>query len=156
MFFVTLAPAIVSLKRINAVTNAKLEINDPAKPAHFKPSGDLEFRNVSFRYKNADSDVLHNISFKIKEGQTVAFIGATGCGKTSLMDLIPRFHDVTAGEILINGVNIKDIRQNDLRDAIGYVPQKSFLFAGTVAHNIKYGKNISDQRMLKAAQIACA
>ena len=119
--------------------------------------GRIEFKDVTFRYSGADADVLSNISFVAKPGETTAFIGSTGSGKTTLINLIPRFQDVTSGEILIDGVNIKDVTQHDLHDKIGYISQKGILFSGTIKSNIAYGKkDASDEEIEKALEIAQA
>lgn len=110
-----------------------METFDPAN------AGEVEFRNVSFRYPNAEQPVLHDISFAVKKGETVAFIGSTGSGKSTLINLVPRFYDATEGEVLVNGVNVKDFRQEALRDRLAYVPQKAVLFSGTVASNVAFG-----------------
>jgi ATP-binding cassette subfamily B protein len=156
MFFTGLPRGIVSFKRINEVMNTKLPISDPAKPVYFKGKGTVEFKNVSFAYKGADGKVLSNISLKIERGQTVAFIGSTGCGKSTLVNLIPRFADVSKGQILVDGVDIRNVKQDDLHNIIGFVPQRSSLFTGTVASNIKFGKNMNDEKMVIAAKIAQA
>ncbi|NLJ31609.1 MAG: ABC transporter ATP-binding protein, partial [Clostridiales bacterium] len=120
-------------------------------------TGFVTFRNVSFRYHGADEDVLHDVSFTAKPGQTTAFIGSTGSGKTTLINLIPRFYDVTDGEVLVNGVNVKDVTQKELRGQIGYVPQKGILLSGTIASNLRYGdKDASDAELEEAASIAQA
>ena len=151
--------ALVSLKRITEVLNEETVIKDPAQPKKLdgNQKGCLEFKNVTFKYPDAQEDVITDINFVAKPGETTAIIGSTGSGKSTIVKLIPRFYDVTKGEILLNGVNIKDITQHDLRERLGYVPQKGLLFSGTIESNIKYGdKEISDQEMIKAAQIAQA
>ncbi|MDQ0156313.1 ABC-type multidrug transport system fused ATPase/permease subunit [Robertmurraya andreesenii] len=121
-------------------------------------SGDIEFRNVSFQYPDAEEPILRNISFKASKGETVAFIGATGSGKTSVINLIPRFYDATEGEILVDGVNVKDYTQEALHNKIGYVPQRAVLFSGTVASNVTYGSNgketAPEEMIKKAVEIA--
>lgn len=117
----------------------------------------MEFKDVSFKYYNAEEEVLSNISFIAKPGETTAIIGSTGSGKSTLVNLIPRFFDVTNGEILIDGVNIKEVTLTDLREKIGFVPQKGMLFSGTIESNIKYSNpELSDEEMKKAARIAQA
>ena len=156
---VMLPRAAVSAGRIDEVIYTKPTILDPEKNRHFEPSkkGVLEFNNVSFRYPQADEDVLSNISFTAKPGETTAFIGSTGSGKTTLINLIPRFYDVTKGEILLDGVNVKDVSQHDLREKIGYVPQKGVLFSGTIESNLKYGrKDANIDEIKKASSIAQA
>lgn len=159
MISVMLPRAAVSAGRIDEVIDTKPTILDPEKNKHFEPSkkGVLEFNNVSFRYPQADEDVLSNISFTAKPGETTAFIGSTGSGKTTLINLIPRFYDVTKGEILLDGVNVKDVSQHDLREKIGYVPQKGVLFSGTIESNLKYGrKDANIDEIKKASSIAQA
>ena len=119
--------------------------------------GVIEFKNVSFRYPDAEEDILTDISFTANAGETTAFIGSTGSGKSTLINLIPRFFDVTKGEILVDGVNIKDVTQHDLREKIGYVPQKGVLFSGTIDSNLRYGKKeATEEDINKAARIAQA
>ena len=159
MLAVILPRASVSAGRIHEVLASDVSIKDPAQEAELNENkkGYVEFKNVSFRYPDAENDVITNISFTAKPGQTTAFIGSTGSGKSTLINLIPRFFDPTDGEILIDGVNIKDISQHKLRDQIGYVPQKGVLFSGTIESNIKYGsENISDEEVKRAASIAQA
>ena len=119
-----------------------------------KECGTVEFRDVSFRYPDADADVFEHISFRAEKGQTVAFIGSTGSGKSTLINLIPRFYDATEGEVLVDGVNVKDIKQSTLRDKIGYVPQKGILFTGTVSDNIAFGGKADRAEIEAAARIA--
>ena len=141
MVFIFMPRASVSSKRINEVLSTKNIINDPETPAADTGiKGELEFRNVSFKYPDGDGYVLKDISFKAEKGQTVAIIGSTGSGKSSLLNLIPRFYDVTEGEVLVDGVNVKEYRQEELHDKIGYVPQKAVLFSGTVDSNLRFGK----------------
>lgn len=159
MFAIMMPRASVSMKRIDEVLSCSVSIQDPKKPKKFNPKkkGYVEFKNVSFQYPDATEPVLENISFVAKPGETTAFIGSTGSGKSTLINLIPRLFDATKGEILVDGVNVKDVSQHDLHEIIGYVPQKGVLFSGTIASNIKYGNDdISDQKMKKAAQIAQA
>lgn len=151
--------ASISAKRISEVLEKAPTIKDPEEPkkSNSNQSGVIEFRNVGFRYPDADADVISDISFIAKPGQTTAFIGSTGSGKSTLINLIPRFYDVTSGEILLDGINIKEIKGKELRSKIGFVPQKGILFSGTVRSNIKYGNpNMSDEDMKEAARIAQA
>lgn len=140
MTFIAMPRASVSAKRINEVLETEETILDGTMET-FDPAnaGEVEFRNVSFRYPNAEQPVLHDISFAVKKGETVAFIGSTGSGKSTLINLVPRFYDATEGEVLVNGVNVKDFRQEALRDRLAYVPQKAVLFSGTVASNVAFG-----------------
>lgn len=159
MVSVMLPRALVSLDRIDKVISTELSIKDPEKPVHFNESkkGFVEFKNVSFKYPDAEEEILSDISFVAKPGETTAFIGSTGSGKSTLINLIPRFFDVTKGEILVDGVNIKDVNQHDLREKIGYVPQKGILFSGTIDSNLRYGKkDAKEEDIVKAARIAQA
>ncbi|MGM9987755.1 MAG: ABC transporter ATP-binding protein [Bacillaceae bacterium] len=156
---IMLPRASVSAQRISEVLDTTPSINDPEKPVQFddKIHGVVEFKDVSFRYPGAEDDVLHDITFTAKPGETTAFIGSTGSGKSTLINLIPRFYDVTEGAITINGVDIRQVSQKDLRDKIGYVPQKGVLFTGTIESNLKYGdENASDKVLEKSAEIAQA
>ncbi|MFZ5965706.1 MAG: ABC transporter ATP-binding protein [Bacillota bacterium] len=149
--------ASVSAQRLAEVLDTEITISDPQKPQHFtaETEGCIEFKNVSFRYPGAEEDVLSNITFTAKPGEIIAFIGSTGSGKTTLVNLIPRFYDVTGGEILIDGTDIRNVSQHELRDKIGYVPQKGVLFSGTIESNIKYGdKDASEEELVKSAEIA--
>ena len=159
MMSIMLPRATVSANRIQEVLDTEMEIADPRKPEAFVPSktGVVEFQDVSFRYPGAEEDVLENITFTAKKGETTAFIGSTGSGKSTLINLIPRFYDVTKGRILINGRDVRDVAQHDLRARIGYVPQKGVLFSGTIESNLKYGGDfITDKDMEEAAHIAQA
>ena len=158
MVFIFMPRASVSSKRINEVLSTKNIINDPETPAADTGiKGELEFRNVSFKYPDGDGYVLKDISFKAEKGQTVAIIGSTGSGKSSLLNLIPRFYDVTEGEVLVDGVNVKEYRQEELHDKIGYVPQKAVLFSGTVDSNLRFGKeDATREELAKAVKIAQA
>ena len=159
MVSVMLPRALVSLDRIDKVLNTDISIKDPENQVKFKEDkkGVVEFKNVSFRYPDAEEYILTDISFTANAGETTAFIGSTGSGKSTLINLIPRFFDVTKGEILVDGVNIKDVKQHDLREKIGYVPQKGVLFSGTIDSNIKYGKKEATQDDIeKASRIAQA
>lgn len=159
MMSIMLPRATVSANRIQEVLETEVEIADPARPEDFVPSktGEVEFQDVFFRYPGADEDVLENITFTAKKGETTAFIGSTGSGKSTLVNLIPRFYDVTKGRILVNGRDVREVTQHELRARIGYVPQKGVLFSGTIESNLKYGgDSISDRDMEQAAQIAQA
>ncbi len=160
MISIILPRASVSANRINEVIETKPQIEDKPKEKQAKfdknKKGLVEFRNVSFRYPDADTEILTDINFTAKPGETTAIIGSTGSGKSTIINLIPRFYDVTGGELLVDGVNVKDVSQKSLREKIGYVPQKGILFSGTIESNIKYGKNISNKEMERAADIAQA
>lgn len=158
MIFVMLPRVTVSAGRVNEVLNTKASIVD-GKETQGKPGmkGEIEFRDVSFRYPDADGDTIHHISFTAHHGQTVALIGATGCGKSSIINLIPRLYDATSGQVLVDGVDVRDYTQDALRSKIGFVPQKAFLFAGTVSSNVGYGEdNASDAAIRKAVAVAQA
>lgn len=151
ILFMLIPRGIVSAKRINEVLKTDTSLQDGKIEVDEKEKGTIEFKNVFFRYPDADADVLENISFKAKQGQTIAFIGSTGSGKSTLINLIPRFYDCSQGEILVNGQNVKDYTQHDLHNIIGYVPQKGVLFSGTVRSNIKYGKEDATEEEIKKA-----
>ena len=156
---IMLPRASVSAKRINEVLETENMIKDPKEPKHLDSNkkGYVEFKNVSFRYPDADEDMLSNINFTAEPGKTTAIIGSTGSGKSTLVNLIPRFYDVTGGELLVDGVNVKEVTQKELRNVIGFVPQKGILFSGTIESNIKYSnENMSDEQMKLAAEIAQA
>ena len=158
MIFVLLPRVTVSAGRVNEVLDTKARIVD-GKETQGKPGmkGEIEFRDVSFRYPDADGDTIHHISFTAHHGQTVALIGATGCGKSSIINLIPRLYDATSGQVLVDGVDVRDYTQDALRSKIGFVPQKAFLFAGTVSSNVGYGEdNASGAAIRKAVAIAQA
>lgn len=141
MIFIMVPRAMVSADRVQEVLTTELSIKEPENPVTLgNESGELRFDDVSFRYGNAEEDTLSHISFTAKPGQTTAFIGATGAGKSTLINLIPRFYDVTGGAVYLNGKDIRTLSQKELRDNIGYVPQKAVLFSGTIDSNIKYGK----------------
>ena len=158
MMFILIPRASASAVRINEVLDLKPEILDPKNPNNKKvESGHVEFKNVYFRYPGAEEPVLSNISFDARPGETTAIIGSTGSGKSALINLIPRFYDVEKGSILVDGVDIKDILQEDLRNKIGIVPQKAVLFSGSVSDNIRYGKeDASDEEVKHAAEVAQA
>lgn len=158
MIFVMLPRVTVSAGRVNEVLNTKARIVD-GKETQGKPGmkGEIEFRDVSFRYPDADGDTIHHISFTAHHGQTVALIGATGCGKSSIINLIPRLYDATSGQVLVDGVDVRDYTQDALRSKIGFVPQKAFLFSGTVSSNVGYGEdNASGAAIRKAVAVAQA
>lgn len=159
MFSIMFPRANVSAKRIMDVLDEEISVKDPEKPKSFgrRVKGLVEFKDVSFRYPDSDEDVLTDITFTAQPGTTTAFIGSTGSGKSTLINLIPRLYDVTAGEILVDGINVKDVLQKDLHAKIGFVPQKGVLFSGTIASNIKFGNSeMDDANMEKAAEIAQA
>jgi len=159
IMFIMIPRASVSAGRVADVLETEAIIRDPQNAKHFSGSGfgAIEFRNVSFRYPGADEDVLHDISFSTKPGQTTAFIGPTGSGKSTLVNLILRFYDVSKGKILVDGIDIREVKQHDLRDKIGYVPQKSILFSGTIESNLRYAdENASEEKLRTAAEVAQA
>lgn len=154
ILFMFIPRGIVSGRRINQILDTPLSLID-GEGAVMTEKGTIEFKDVSFKYPDADEKVLENISFNVKQGQTVAFIGSTGSGKSTLINLIPRFYDCTEGEILINGANVKDYTLEKLHEIIGYVPQKGVLFSGTVEENIKYGnENATDEEIKEAIDIS--
>ncbi|AWK49870.1 multidrug ABC transporter ATP-binding protein [Clostridium beijerinckii] len=159
MMFIMIPRASVSANRIADVLETEPSIKDSSPPSNnLKTStGLIEFKNVCFSYPGAEEDVLHNISFTAKPSQTTAFIGSTGSGKSSLINLIPRFYDATSGEVLIDGINVSTLSLHELRDNLGYVPQKGILFSGTIKSNVAYGgKNPSEDDILRASKIAQA
>jgi ATP-binding cassette subfamily B protein len=159
MLFIFLPRAAVSGGRIADVLETELVIKDPQDPKQFKDpfTSQIEFRDVSFRYPGALDDVLHDISFTARPGETTAIIGSTGCGKSTVVNLIPRFYDVTEGTIRLDGNDIREVKQSDLRDLIGYVPQKGMLFSGTIESNLRYAdEEASDETLKEAADIAQA
>ena len=149
MMFMMMPRAIVSIKRINEVMNTEPSIKD-GKGVNPQPLGTIEFKNVSFRYPGSQADMLSNINLKIEKGETVAFIGSTGSGKTTLIDLIPRFYDATEGEVLVDGENVKDYKLEDLNKRIGYISQKSVILSGTIFDNVTMGQSIQAQDVLDA------
>jgi ATP-binding cassette subfamily B protein len=153
MMFIILPRASVSADRIAEVLETEPKIHDPRQPVPFPAPfrGTMEFRNVSFRYPGAEEDVLHDINFTAQPGQTTAFIGSTGSGKSTIVNLIPRFYEVSSGAILVDGVDIRTVSQHELREKIGYVPQKSALFSGTIESNLLYADENASPEMLKTA-----
>ena len=159
MISVMLPRAAVSAERVDEVLKSETKIHDPKEPTTLPKNGkgEVAFEHVSFHYPGAEEDVLHDITFTAKPGETTAFIGSTGCGKSTLVNLIPRFYDVTEGKITIDGQDVRDLTQHELRDKLGYVPQKGVLFSGNIASNIMFGNPAgSEQEMTEAAQIAQA
>lgn len=160
MIFMMLPRASVSAKRINEVLDTELSIKDGSFTGATKETGTVEFKNVSFKYPDAEEYLLENISFKANKGETVAFIGSTGSGKSSLINLIPRFYDATDGEVLVDGVNVKEYKQDSLRNKLSYVPQKATLFHGTVSSNVSFGDNgreeITAKKIEEAIKVAQA
>lgn len=159
MVFIMVPRAAVSVKRVGEVLDTLPSIVDPQSPQQLPDdaTGKIEFRDVTFTYPDADLPVLSSINFTAEPGQTTAFIGSTGSGKSTLINLIPRFYDVSAGQILLDGVDIRQLKLEDLYDQIGYVPQKGVLFSGTIASNIKYGNTKASQKLVeKSAKIAQA
>jgi ATP-binding cassette subfamily B protein len=157
--FILIPRASVSAERIAEVLEIEPAIQSPKKPKSFKDSfaGIVEFKNVSFRYPGAEEDVLHNINFTAKPGQTTAFIGSTGSGKSTLVNLVPRFYDVSEGQILIDGTDVREVTTHELRNKVGYVPQKGILFSGTISSNLHYAdQNASEEDLKTAASIAQA
>lgn len=159
MVSIMMPRAQVAAERVNEILDMETMIKDPKQPKEFlnEKKGEVEFKHVSFRYPDAGEDMLHDISFTAPSGKTTAFIGSTGSGKSTLINLIPRFFDVTEGSILVDGVDIREVKQSDLRDKLGYVPQKGVLFSGTIDSNLRYGKeDASEEEVKKAARIAQA
>ena len=159
MISIMLPRAAVAAERVDEILTSETVIDDPEEPKHLPENskGEVEFEHVSFRYPGAEHDVLHDLNFVAKPGQTTAIIGSTGCGKSTLINLIPRFYDVTEGTIRVDGPDVREMTQHDLRDKIGYVPQKGVLFSGTIASNILYGNpDGAEEEMKEAASIAQA
>jgi ATP-binding cassette, subfamily B, multidrug efflux pump len=157
MMFIIIPRAAVSADRIADVLETEPHIKDPEEPKHFSASfkGEIEFHNVNFRYPGAEEDVLHDISFTSRPGQTTAFIGTTGSGKSTIVNLIPRFYEVTGGSITLDGVDIRQVTQHELREKIGFVPQKSNLFSGTIESNLLYAdENATNEELKLAADIS--
>ena len=160
MTFMMIPRAQVSANRINEVLEKESSIKDGKGVSKTKEIGTVEFKNVSFKYPDADEYLIKDISFKVNKGETIAFIGSTGSGKSTLINLVPRFYDVTDGEILVDGVNVKDYKLNELHNKLGYVSQKAFMFNGTIKENIAYGENgkdkITDKKVKEAITVAQA
>lgn len=160
MIFMIWPRASVAANRITEVLDTDITIKDGSLDGDTKEKGTVEFKNVSFAYPDAAANVVENINFKANKGETIAFIGATGCGKSTVINLIPRFYDVTDGEVLVDGINVKDYKQNELRNKIGYVSQKAILFSGDVESNVAYGdngkKDATPDEVKEAVKIACA
>jgi ATP-binding cassette subfamily B protein len=159
MLFIMIPRASVSAERIAEVLETEPSIKDPENPKQFDETqaGTVEFRNVSFKYPGAEDYALKDVSFKVLPGQTVGIIGRTGSGKSTLVNLILRFYDVTEGQVLVDGVDVREVKQEDLRRRIGYVPQKSWLFSGTIKSNLKYGNDLAtEEDLIEAAEIAQA
>lgn len=159
MIFIILPRASVSAKRILEVLDTKTKIKEGTKMSEdANTEGEIEFKNVSFKYHDTAANVIGNISFKAKKGQTVAFIGSTGCGKSTVINLIPRFYDATEGEVIVDGINVKEYKQKELRSKIGYVSQKAVLFSGDITSNIAYGdhcgREITEDDIKEAVAIA--
>jgi len=155
MIFMILPRASVSAKRINEVLDCDISIED-GTVTDVKETGTIEFKNVSFKYPDADEYLLKDISFTVKKGETVAFIGSTGSGKSTLINLIPRFYDATDGTILVDGVDVKELKLDKLHDIVGYIPQKAFMFTGTIKSNISFGKRINEEDINEAIKISQA
>jgi len=159
MMFIFVPRAAVSANRIAEVLETKATVIDPENPKSLETpqKGYVEFKNVNFRYQGADEDVLSDITFTAKPGETTAFIGSTGSGKSTLVNLILRFYDVTSGQVKVDGVDVREVSQKDLRAHIGYVPQKGVLLSGTIASNLRYGKKeATDEEIETAARVAQA
>ena len=160
MIFMMLPRANVSANRINEVLDEKLTVNEGLFNGDTKETGTVEFKNVSFKYPDAEEYLLEDISFKAKKGETIAFIGSTGSGKSTLINLIPRFYDATKGEVLVDGVNVKEYKLKDLYNKLGYIPQRAVMFNGTVSSNIAYGENgkgeITKEKIKDAVKVAQA
>jgi len=151
MMFMVAPRSLVSAKRITEVLGTDISIEEGNGIGETQKEGYVEFKNVCFRYPDGQSDVIHNVSFTVNKGETVAFIGSTGCGKTSLVNLIPRFYDANKGEVIVDGHNVREYKKNELARKIGYVSQKAVLFSGDIASNINFGDNGSDEKAVKKA-----
>ena len=159
MIFMMLPRAGVSASRINEVLDTEISVKDGEKDVTSEEKGTVEFKNVSFKYPDAEEYLLKNISFKVNQGETIAFIGSTGSGKSTLINLVPRFYDVTDGEVLVDGVNVKEYKLETLYNKLGYVPQKAVIFDGSVNFNVNYGDNgkeKSEEEIKKAIEVAQA
>jgi ATP-binding cassette, subfamily B, multidrug efflux pump len=159
VMFIMFPRASVSAGRVADVLDTQATIKDPEKPEVIQPGikGQIEFKDVSFRYPNAEEDVIHDVSFRVRRGETTAIIGSTGSGKSTLASLILRFYDVSQGKILVDGKDVREIRQKDLRERIGYVPQQSVLFSGTIGSNLRYADDdAAEARLEEAASVAQA
>lgn len=158
LIFMMVPRAQISAQRINEVLDEEISILDGTFEGKTKEIGTVEFKNVSFKYPDADDYILKNISFKVNRGETIAFIGSTGSGKSTLINLVPRFYDATEGEVLVDGINVKEYTQEALHNKLGYVPQKAVMFTGTVASNVSYGDNgrgeVSRKKIEEAIKIA--
>lgn len=158
MIFMILPRASVSAKRINEVLDSEISVRDGTFSGDTKETGTVEFKNVSFKYPDADEYLLKNISFKVNKGETIAFIGSTGSGKSTLINLVPRFYDATDGEVLVDGINVKEYTKESLHNKLGYVPQRAVMFTGTVSSNVSYGDNGKDEvtqdEIKKAIEVA--
>ena len=153
LIFVLYPRASVSAKRINEVLETKSSIKEGNETSGTE-IGTIEFKNVSFKYADAEEYVLKNISFKVNKGETVCFIGSTGSGKSTIINLVPRFYDVTEGEVLVDGINVKNYKEESLFKKIGYISQKPIMFRGTVKDNVCFGKNINDEKMKEAIKLS--
>lgn len=153
MLSIMIPRASVAAGRIDEVLKSETAIKDPQQPQAFDETkkGVVEFKDVSFRYPGAEEPVLHHLNFVAQAGKTTAFIGSTGSGKSTLINLVPRFFDASEGEVLVNGVNVKEASQHELRERIGYVPQKGYLFTGTIASNLRYAKKGADEQEMRDA-----
>jgi ATP-binding cassette subfamily B protein len=158
MIFMMIPRAAISANRINEVLDEEVSVKDGKHNSETKETGVVEFKNVLFKYPDADEYVLENISFKVNKGETIAFIGSTGSGKSTLINLIPRFYDVTEGEVLVDNINVKDYKIESLNNKLGYIPQKAVMFTGTVEENVAYGKNgkgkITLEKVKEAVKVA--
>ena len=158
MIFISIPRMNVAIKRLGEILDEEISVKDKTKTQKMPKTFDLTFENVSFVYPDSEEAVLENINFSVKQGETIAVIGGTGSGKSTIAKLIPRFYDVSKGEIKLGGVDIRDLKQSELHDLIGYVPQKANLFSGNIRENINYGssKNLSDEEIVEALKIAQA